>query len=137
MKKLNPYLNFSGNCREALDFYKEALNGEIVSTQTFGEANMQVDDSHKSKILHAEFKSDEVHFFASDGMPDFSAVPGNMVTLTINFDDLKEEERVFKALAAGGNVTMPLGKTFWGAVYGDLIDRFGIRWMFNCAVEEV
>lgn len=55
-----------------------------------------------------------------------------MVTLSINLDDLQEQERIFKALSAGGTVSMPLQKTFWGAMYGQLIDRYGIQWMLNC-----
>lgn len=132
MKKLFPYLTFAGNCREALDFYKNALNGEIVSINTFSETNMPVDDSQKNRIVHAEFKSEDIYFAASDGMPDFKGVPGNMVTLSINLDDLQEQERIFKALSAGGTVSMPLQKTFWGAMYGQLIDRYGIQWMLNC-----
>lgn len=135
MKQLYPYLTFAGNCQEAMNFYKACLNGEIVSTQTFGEANMPVDEPYKQKIIHAEFKAEGVVFFASDGMPDFKAIPGNMVTLTINLDNLQEEERIFNALAAGGSVTMPLQKTFWGATFGQLIDRYGIQWMFNCEVK--
>ncbi len=132
MKKLNPYLNFPGTTREALNFYKDCLNGEIVSIQTYGEAYMEVEDKYKNNVIHAEFKADGVEFMASDGMPGFAATPGNMITLSINLDDEQEQKDIFNALAAGGKVTMPLDKTFWGAIFGQLTDRFGIQWMLNC-----
>ena len=70
---------------------------------------------------------------ASDGMLGFEACPGNNVSLTIDLTDVNEEERIFAALAIGGKVTMPLQTTFWGARYGQLIDRFGVQWMPNCS----
>ncbi len=136
MKKLNPYLNFPGNTREALNFYKECLKGEIVSMQTYGETHMDVEDKYKNNIIHAEFKADGVEFMASDGMPGFAATPGNMIAMSINLDDEQEQKDIFNALAAGGKVTMPLDKTFWGAIFGQLTDRFGIQWLLNCVVKQ-
>jgi len=136
MKKLNPYLNFPGNTREALNFYKECLKGEIVSMQTYGEAIMDVEDKYKNNIIHAEFKAGGVEFMASDGMPGFTATPGNMIAMSINLDDEQEQKDIFNALAAGGKVDMPLDKTFWGAIFGQLTDRFGIQWMLNCVVKQ-
>jgi len=132
MKRINPYLNFAGNCREAINFYKAALHGEIVSIQTFAEANYQMDTEHADNIIHAEVKAEDIHFYASDGMPGFVANGGNMVSLSINLDDLAEEERIFNALSAGGTVTLALNDTFWGARFGMLVDKFGVPWMLNC-----
>ena len=101
--------------------------------QTFGEANMGGDEFFKNRIIHAEFKADEVYFMASDGMADFVAVPGNNVSLNINLTDEKEQARIFAALSQGGKVTMPLEDTFWGAKYGQLVDRYGVQWMLNCS----
>ena len=136
MKSLNPYLNFAGNCREAINFYKETFKGEILSMQTYAEANMQVEDRFKNNILHADFKAEDVHLMASDGMPGFMAEPGNMVTLSVDLSDMNEQDRLFNALAAGGTVTMPLDTTFWGARFGMVIDRFGINWMLNCQMKQ-
>lgn len=133
MKTLVPYLTFAGNCRDAFEFYKVCLNGEITAIQTFEEAKMQVDDSFKNRIVHAEFKAENVFFMASDGMSGFAAHPGNNISLTLDLTDTKEQERIFTALAEGGKVTMPLQKTFWGATYGMLTDRYGIQWMLNCS----
>lgn len=132
MKRVNPYLTFAGNCREAINFYKVALNGEIVSIQTFAEANFKMDPRLANNIVHAEVKAGDIVFYASDGMPEFVNKPGNMVTLSVNLDDLAEQERIFRALSAGGQVTMELNDTFWGARFGMLTDKFGIQWMLNC-----
>lgn len=136
MKRINPYLNFAGNCREAINFYKDALQGEIVSVQTYAEANYQMDSKYADHIIHAEVKAGDIQFYASDGMPGFVADGGNMVTLSINMDDLAEEERIFNALSAGGTVTLALNDTFWGARFGMLVDKFGVPWMLNCEIKK-
>ena len=136
MKSLNPYLNFAGNCREAIYFYKDTFMGEILSMQTFAEANMEVEDRFKNNIIHADFKAEDVHLMASDGMPGFVAESGNMVTLSVDLSDVDEQDRLFNALAAGGTVTMPLDTTFWGARFGMVTDRFGINWMLNCQMKQ-
>ena len=136
MKSLNPYLNFAGNTREAMNFYKDVFKGELLSMQSYAEANMQVDDKFKNNIIHAELKAEDVHFMAADGMPGFVATPGNMVSLSLDLSDASEQERLFSALSAGGTVTMPLETTFWGARFGMLTDRFGISWMLNCQLKQ-
>jgi PhnB protein len=132
MKTLVPYLTFAGNCREAFEFYRDTLRGEIKSIQTFEEAKMEVEEQSKKKIVHAEFKAGDIYFMASDGMADFTANPGNNISLSINLDDFNELDRIFSGLAAGGKVTMPLQDAFWGARFGMLTDRFGIQWMLSC-----
>ena len=131
MKNFNPYLTFEGNCREAMEFYKKVLGGEIVSMQTFEEANQSVSAEYKNKIVHSELKAEGVHLMASDGMPGWKAKPGNNVTLSIDLTDGMEQEKIFKALSEGGMVSMPLGETFWGGRFGMLTDRYGIQWMLN------
>jgi len=135
MKRINPYLTFAGNCREALDFYKTCFNGEIVSIETFGEANFAQNESMKDKIIHAEFKAEEIYFMASDAMPDFKANPGNMLTMSLSLSDKNEQAKIFDALADGGTVTMPLDIAFWGEIFGMVTDRFGIHWMLSCPTQ--
>lgn len=132
MKTLQVYLFFAGDCEEALNFYKESLGGEIISIQKFGDGPMEVEDSQKDKVMHAEFRADEVYFMASDGMEDQEKINGNAITLSINLDNEKEQENIFKKLSEGGTVTMELQDTFWGARFGQLTDKFGINWMLNC-----
>lgn len=131
MKQLNVYLAFPGTCEEALNFYKNCFDGEIVSISRFGESPVESPEEYKQKIMHAEFKADGIFFMASDGMPGQPVPPGDMVSLSINTTDAQEQETIFNRLAEGGNVTMPLGATFWGAVFGMVTDRFGIHWMLN------
>ena len=104
MQSLNPYLNFAGNCREALDLYKRCFNGEICGVQTYGEAQMQGAGENKDKILHSEFKAEGIHFMASDDIRGFQVHPGNNVSLSVDVSKSKEQERIFNALAEGGMV---------------------------------
>ncbi len=131
MKKLNVYLTFPGTCEAALNFYKSCFGGEIVSLQRFGDSPMETSDENKQRIMHAEFKSDEIYFMASDSMPDQPTQPGSIVQLSLNLDDATEQENIFNRLSEGGQVLMPLEDTFWGASFGMLIDQFGIHWMLN------
>lgn len=132
MKTLNPYIDFSGKCREALEFYKRSLRGEIVVMQTFAEAPVDSGQKDKQNIMHSEFRAEGIHFMASDGMPGHKAVTGDNITLTIQFTDEKEQAEIFNALADGGKIVQPIVDTFWEAKFGILADRFGIHWMVNC-----
>lgn len=132
MKSLNVYLTFTNECEEALNFYKEALGGEITSIQRFGDAPIETKEEDKQKVMHAEFRAEGIYFMASDSMQDYPVAPGRSVSLSLNFSDEKELETVFNKLASGGKITMALQDTFWGAKFGMLIDKYGINWMANC-----
>ena len=132
MKSLQVYLHFGGECREALDFYKEAIGGEIKSMQTYGEANMAEDESQKDRVLHSEFQADEIFIMAADGMQGQTVKSGNNISLNISVDNEERQTEIFNKLSKGGKVTMPLEDTFWGARFGMLRDKFGINWMLNC-----
>lgn len=133
MKSLNPYINFSGKCREALDFYKQCLNGEIQALSTFADAPGGTDEKFKDNVMHSEFRADGIFFMATDGMPGKEAVVGDNIMLTIQLNDEQEQTRIFDALSRGGKVTQPLEDTFWGSRFGMLVDRYGIHWMLDCA----
>jgi len=131
--ELVPYLNFNGNTEEALNFYKDALEGEIILLNRFGEAPMPVDEDYKDKIVHARLKfgGDNLIMF-SDGMKGrMIPIEGN-IQLSVQTEDEAYLERMFNNLSAGGAVTMPLGVQFWGDKFGMLKDKFGVNWMFNC-----
>jgi PhnB protein len=85
----------------------------------------------KDKILHAVFESGELKFMVSDCPPGVSVNSGNQVSLSLNFTDAELIEATFAALADGGNITMPMQDTFWGARFGMTTDKFGVHWMFN------
>ena|SRR2546428_10279043 len=132
MKNLNVYLFFPGNCQEAINFYKQSLGGEIAFMGTYGESPEPCADADKNKIMHTSLKADGITIMASDCPTDQPVVNGNNISLSLNFSDEKEQETIFTNLSSGGNVTMPLQDTFWGAKFGMLTDKFGINWMVNC-----
>jgi PhnB protein len=132
MKKLNVYLTFTGDCEEALNFYKDCFGGEIISKMTYRESPIPAPEGYKDKLIHAEFRSDEVYLMACDAMPDMDIEYGNNITLSIGLNNVAEQQNVFNKLTQGGEVTMPLQETFWGARFGMLRDKFGIGWMLNC-----
>jgi PhnB protein len=136
MKTLNPYLNFSGRCQEALDFYTQAFNGKVLMRQTFGQAPNAIAGINPSLIMHAEFQAEGIYFMATDGMSPETPASSNIVTLNIGFDDPEEQITVFTALQKGGEEIMPLNDTFWGARFGIVKDPFGIHWMLNCQLEK-
>ena len=130
--KLVPYIHFGGNAREALDFYKNALNADIQQLGTYGESPMPSDEDYKDKVLHARFVFDGNMIMVSDvfkGQP--VSTEGN-IQLSVDVDDENKLNEVFNKMAEGGTVTMPLADQFWGAKFGMLKDKFGIGWMFNC-----
>jgi len=131
--KLNAYLLFNGNCEEAFKFYEKCLGGKIEAMLPHAgtPAEQQAPPEWRSKILHACLKVGDQMLMASDCPPDSYHTPeGFSVSLMI--EDPAEAERLFHALEEGGNVTMPIQKTFWSARFGMLVDRFGIPWMVNC-----
>lgn len=130
--QVTPYFTFAGNCEEALNFYAKAFHGQIKNLSRFEGSPAEGMDQDGQKVLHAQFCAKKLQFMASDsGDKDWKATGGNMVHLSIDFDEPGELEKVFKALSDGATITMPLQDTFWGARFGMLTDKFGISWMFN------
>ncbi len=133
MNTLNPYLTFNGQCEEAMNFYKDALNGEIAHEfSRFGaNSGMPIPEGRENWIMHSEVKAGNVHIMASDA-PLGEVVSGTNVSLSLSFENLEEQKAIFNNLAKGGVVTMPLAEQFWGATFGMITDKFGIHWMLNC-----
>ena len=131
--KINPYLNFNGNCREAFEFYAEALGCEIGFMQTYANSPMADDTSPelRDKIIHTFLDVNGTMLMGSDCPPDYYEKPQG-ISVTLQVDNTAEAERVFNALAQNGKVTMALEKTFWAERFGMLKDQFGISWMVNC-----
>ncbi len=135
--QLEPYLFFTGgNCEEALNFYKGVFNGEIEGLSRWKEmpkdaGGPPVTPETQNMVMHANFKSPGVSFMASDATPGKTYGEGS-ISLSLGTGDLAEAERVFKSLAEGGSVEMPLADMFWGAKFGMLTDKYGIDWMINC-----
>lgn len=136
MKTLNPYINFSGRCQEALTFYEQAFGGKVVMRQTFGQAPQAIPGMNPALIMHAEFQAEGIYFMATDGITDELPPSSGLITLNIGFTDLEEQKNVFEALMNGGEEVMPLNDTFWGARFGIVKDQFGIHWKLNCQINK-
>jgi PhnB protein len=131
--KVQPYLFFDGRCEEALDFYKRALGAEVLMLMRFNEAPDppppdMVAPGSENKVMHASIRIGETEVMASDGrsmgQPVFQGV-----SLSLAVTSEAEADRLFKALGEGGQVQMPIGKTFFSPRFGMVADRFGVSWM--------
>ena len=130
--KLNPYISFEGNCEEALNFYKDAIGGELTIMRYEGSPmEDKVSEDFKQKVLHGRIETGDLTIMASDVSPEQGTKNGNHIQLNLDFTSEDEQTETFNKLAEGANVTMPLDDQFWGAKFGMLIDKFGINWMFN------
>jgi len=127
------YLQFNGNCAEALNFYAQALGAKVLMMSKYSEAppteGMPPVPEHW--VMHGRLQwPDGGMLMGSDGgMEPYAGVKG--VSLSVNCADVAEGERHFKALATGGTVKMPFSPTFWSPGFGMLVDRFGVPWMVN------
>ena len=136
MATLNPYLNFNGNTEEAFNFYKSVFGGEFITLQRFRDTPEagKIPANEQDKIMHVALPIGPGNILmATDALESMGLklVAGNNITLSINADSEAEADKLFNALAVGGQVSMPLEKAFWGAYFGMLTDQFGIQWMVN------
>jgi len=136
---VQPYLFFDGRCAEAVEFYKSALGAEVEMLMRFKDSPEPPDPAmvppgSEDKVMHACFRIGETAVMASDGMcqgkPSFQGF-----SLSITASDEAEADRLFAALGAGGQVQMPLAKTFFSPRFGMVADRFGVSWMVVVAPE--
>ena len=130
--KLNPYLAFDGQCREAFQFYEQCLGGKIAFIQTIGESPMAKNmppESH-NRVMHVTLHVDDQVLQGADAPPGQFTKPAGFC-VAVHFPTVADGERVFNSLAAGGKVQMPFQPTFWAKGFGMLIDRFGIPWIVN------
>ncbi len=129
---ITPYLFFSGRCDEALEFYRKALGAEVEMKMYFNQSPDPVpagmlQPGFENKVMHASVSVRGARFMASDGCDDSSKFGGFQLALTVATE--AEAQRAFDALAEGGKVQMPLGKTFWSPCYGMVTDPFNVGWM--------
>jgi PhnB protein len=128
--RLNPYIGFDGNAREAMEFYKGVFGGELTMN-TFGEFGSQ-GSPDADKIMHSQLETDRgFTLMASDTPSEMGRTPGDNITISLSGEDGGELRGYWEKLSDGGNVTMPLEKQMWGDEFGMCIDRFGIPWMVN------
>jgi PhnB protein len=134
---IQPYLFFNGSCEEAIEFYRKALGAEVEMMMRFKESPEPlppgaVPPGFENKIMHSCVRIGQTTVMASDGdstdKPSFQGF-----SLSLSVPNEAEADRAFNALADGGQVKMPLAKTFWSPRFGMLEDRFGIGWMISVA----
>lgn len=131
MLAVNPYIAFKGNCRQAIEFYKDALGAEVLFTQTYGESPM-ASMGPADNIMHCTIKAGgSTIMMCDDPRPDSVPAGGN-ISLAIGLSDAERAGQVFENLSREGSVIMPLQKTYWALAFGMLVDKFGIKWMVNC-----
>lgn len=133
---VQPYLFFNGRCEEALEFYRNAVGAEVTMTMRYRESPDEpppgaVPDNWGEKIMHAEFRIGDSLIMASDGCEEALSFQG--FSLSVSLPDKGSAKRVFDALSEGGDVQMPLQKTFWSPCFGMLTDRYGLGWMVTIA----
>lgn len=131
--RVDPYLDLNGRCEAALAFYQSALGAELMFMHRFRDtppgAMGDCAPANPDGVMHATLRIGESLVHASDGQGNGTAISG--VALSIEAKSIDEGRRYFDALADGGQVTMPFGKTFWTDGFGMLVDRFGVAWMVN------
>lgn len=133
---VQPYLFFNGQCDEALKFYESAIDAQVDFILRFNEspepmpAEMLPPD-FEEKIMHCSFRVGDCVIMASDGCDVGAKFAG--VSLSITVDDEATAHRYFNALADGGKIEMPMGKTFWSPCFGMATDKFGVSWMVGLA----
>jgi PhnB protein len=129
--RLNPYLNFNGNAREAMEFYRDVFEGDLTS-MTFAEGGMAHDPADAERIMHAQLETDHgFTLMGSDTPTEMGWEAPAGFAISLSGDDEAELRGYWDRLAEGGSVTLPLEKAPWGDSFGMLSDRFGVPWMVN------
>jgi PhnB protein len=133
MIQINPYVNFSGNCREAMIFYNDCLQGELTLQTVEGSPiEAQCPGAMKDQILHSSLiKNGTLLLMGSDMVGPDGYLKGNSIALSLSCSSEEEINNFFKKLSAGGQIVHPLQAEFWGAIFGVVSDKFGIKWMLS------
>ena len=130
--RLNPYISFPGNAREALDFYRSVFGGS-VTLNTFEEFGPP-DSPEADKIMHGQLETDTgFTLMGADTPPGTEHNPGDNIAVSLSGDDADELRGYWAKLSDGGSVSVPLEKQMWGDEFGMCTDQFGIGWMVNIA----
>jgi PhnB protein len=131
--RLNPYISFKDNAREAMEFYKTVFGGQL-NISTFEEYHASEDVSEGNKVMHAMLEAENgITFMAADTPSSMEYNPGDNMSMSLSGDNEEELRGYWDKLSSGGSVTMPLEKAPWGDTFGMCTDKFGIQWMVNIA----
>ncbi|TCO49057.1 PhnB protein [Kribbella antiqua] len=131
--RLNPYIQFDGSAREAMEFYKDVFGGELT-TNTFAEFGASHGPDDDEKLMHAQLETPSgFTLMAADTPQGMSYNPGENIAVSLSGDDGDDLRGYYEKLSEGGKVSVPLEKQMWGDEFGMVTDRFGINWMVNIA----
>ncbi|MHC0429557.1 VOC family protein [Streptomyces sp. O3] len=131
--RLNPYLSFDGDARQAMEFYRGVFGGTLT-TNTYGDFGEKEAGPVADKIMHSMLETDGgFTLMGSDVPPGMEHKPGNDVSVSVSGEDADELRGYWERLCAGATVSVPLEKQMWGDVFGMCTDQFGVTWMVNIA----
>ncbi len=134
--KLNPYLGFNGEAKDAMEFYKTVFGGNLTLS-TFGQANMAHTPADNDKIMHAMLVAENgITLMASDVPSGMTSDAGSSISISLSGDDESELKGYWEKLSEGATVEQPLVPAPWGDQFGMLKDKFGTRWMVNIAAKK-
>jgi len=136
MATINPYLTFDGDCEEAFNFYKSVFGGDFMFMGRFDEmpAEYEVSDEEKNKVMHVSLPIGSSTILMGSDTSGSHGPPlnkGNNFSISINAESRDEADKLYDALAEGGQANMPMDDAFWGSYFGMLTDKFGIQWMVS------
>jgi PhnB protein len=131
--QMTPYLSFRGQCEAAFKFYEQCLGGRVGAIFRYAGTPLveQVPADWQDKVMHGSLTLGDQVLMGGDVAPDRYEEPKGF-SLSLQIESTADAERIFRQLAEGGRVVMPLEKTFWAARFGMVVDRFGIPWLINC-----
>lgn len=131
--KLNPYINFKDNAREAMEFYRTVFGGKLT-VSTFKEFHASQDPGEDNLVMHSQLDADNgMTLMASDTPNRMEYRPGTNMSISLSGDNEAELTSYYQKLSDGGTVTMPLEKAMWGDSFGMFVDKFGVQWLVNIA----
>lgn len=131
MIRLNPYLSFKDNAREAMEFYQSIFGGKL-DLNTFKDSQASQDPTEDNKVMHAMLETDNGMIFMASDTPNYMEFkPGARISMSISGDEEDVQRGYWQKLSEGGKVAMPLEKAPWGDTFGVVTDKFGIDWMVN------
>ena len=133
--KLNPYLGFRDNAREAMEFYQSVFGGEL-NVSTFADFQASEDPAEADKVMHSQLETPSGYTLMGSDTPNrMDYTPGSNYSVSLSGENADEAELrgYFEKLSDGGTVTMPLDKAPWGDAFGMVVDKFGVTWLVNIA----
>lgn len=132
--KLNPYLMFDGDCRQAFTFYEQVLGGRIVEIMDYAQAPAEagIPERDHQRVMHVTLELDGSLLMGSDHAGEYTYEGIRGASVTLGLDDPQRAREIFARLSENGNVQMPIEQTFWARAFGVVVDRFGVSWMVNC-----